>query len=250
MSETALEIKSLQKRFGGVVATRDVSLAVKKGSLHALIGPNGAGKTTLIAQLSGELEPDAGRILHHGSDVTHLDVVKRCRSGTARSFQITSLFKEYTVLENIVLGTLSRRRRCKRFWGQALAPSPALARAEEILTQTGLREYRDVLAGALSHGEQRQLEVGLALATDADVLLLDEPLAGIGSADAAAVVGLLKRLKGGPAIVLVEHDMEAVFALADQISVLVYGSIIATGTPAEIRKNSEVRAAYLGEELL
>jgi branched-chain amino acid transport system ATP-binding protein len=250
MSQPALEIKGLHKRFGGIVATSGVSLKVKKGSLHALIGPNGAGKTTLITQLSGELAPDSGQILHHGSDVTQLDVVKRCKSGIARSFQITSLFKEYTALENILLSTLSRRGECKRFWRPALSHSAALKRAEEILVQIGLRDYRDVQAGVLSHGEHRQLEVGMALATDADVLLLDEPLAGIGSADAAAMIGLLQQLKGGPSIILVEHDMDAVFALADEISVLVYGSIIATGTPEEIRKSIEVRTAYLGEELL
>lgn len=249
MKMPALEIKNLEKRFGGVVATSGVSLAVKKGSLHALIGPNGAGKTTLVAQLSGELDPDNGQILHHGTDVTRADVVNRCRRGIARSFQITSLFAEYTALENLLLSTLSRNGQCKRFWGQALSPSSSLQKAEDVLTQIGLPDYRDVRAGELSHGEQRQLEVGIALATSADVLLLDEPLAGIGNADAAAMIELLKRLKGGPTIILVEHDMDAVFALADQISVLVYGNVIATGTPAEIRENTDVRAAYLGEDV-
>jgi len=250
MNTPALEIKNLKKRFGGIIATNDVSIAVEKGSLHALIGPNGAGKTTLVAQLSGELVPDGGHILHHGQDVTREDVVHRCKKGIARSFQTNSLFSEYTALENLLLSTLARNGRCKQFWGRALSRSESLQKAEEVLTEIGLGDYRDVIAGELSYGEQRQLEVGVALATGADVLLLDEPLAGIGSSDASAMINLLKGLKGGPTTILVEHDMDAVFALADQISVLVYGSIIATGTPAEIRENADVRAAYLGEEEL
>lgn len=249
MSTHALEIINLEKHFGGITATNHVSLGVEKGSLHALIGPNGAGKTTLVAQLSGELAPDGGQILHHGKDVTATNVVHRCRGGIARSFQTNSLFPEYTVLENVLLSTLSRDGQCKRVWGRALAPSNSLRKAEEVLERIGLKEYRDVRAGEMSYGEQRQLEVGVALATGADVLLLDEPLAGIGNADADGMINLLKSLKGETTTILVEHDMDAVFALADQISVLVYGTVIATGTPDEIRQNADVREAYLGEEM-
>ena len=247
MTVPALEIRGLEKHFGGVAATRNVSLEVAKGSLHALIGPNGAGKTTLVAQLSGEIAPDAGTILHRGTDVTKMDLPRRCKHGIARSFQITSLFEDCTSLENALLAVLSRDGRSHRFWSDAMRDAASLRHAENALDLVGLISQRDVIAGALSHGEHRQLEVGLALATGADVILLDEPLAGMGSTEAAAMVDLLRRLKGGPTIVLIEHDMEAVFALADQVTVLVYGSVIATGSPEEMRQNPEVRAAYLGE---
>lgn len=248
MTTPALQIENLEKRFGGIVATDNVSLSVEKGAMHALIGPNGAGKTSLVAQLSGELPPDSGRILHHGKDVTRTDVVARCKGGVARSFQTNSLFAEFTTLENLLLSTQSRDGRSNQFWGQALSPSESMEKAEKVLAETGLSAFRNVKAGELSYGLQRQLEVGVALATGANVLLLDEPLAGIGNADAASMINLLRGLKGGPTTILVEHDMDAVFALADTISVLVYGRIIATGTPDEIRANAEVRAAYLGEE--
>lgn len=247
MSSAALEIRGLHKRFGGIEATANVSLSIAKGSLHALIGPNGAGKTTLVAQLSGELTPNSGEILHRGTDVTALDMFRRCRRGIARSFQITSLFDDYTALENVLLAVLSRHGRGPRFWNDVMGDHDSIREAELVLAQVGLADRRDVLASGLAHGQQRQLEVGLALATGADVLLLDEPLAGMGAAEATAMIGLLRRLKGTVTLVLIEHDMEAVFALADRISVLVYGKLIATGTPEEIRLNPEVRAAYLGE---
>jgi branched-chain amino acid transport system ATP-binding protein len=242
-----LEIRELHKRFGGIEATANVSLSIATGSLHALIGPNGAGKTTLVAQLSGELAPNSGAILHHGADVTALDMFRRCKRGMARSFQITSLFDDYTPLENVLLAVLSREGRTSRFWNEAMRDQDSIRKAETVLNQVGLAGQRDLLASGLAHGQQRQLEVGVALATGADVLLLDEPLAGMGTAEAAEMIGLLRRLKGNLTIVLIEHDMEAVFALADRISVLVYGKLIATGTPEEIRLNPEVRAAYLGE---
>jgi branched-chain amino acid transport system ATP-binding protein len=247
VSSAALEIQGLHKRFGGIEATANVSLSIAKGSLHALIGPNGAGKTTLVAQLSGELAPNSGEILHRGADVTALDMFRRCRGGIARSFQITSLFDDYTALENVLLAVLSRHGRGPRFWNDVMADHDSIREAELVLAQVGLADQRDVVASGLAHGQQRQLEVGLALATGADVLLLDEPLAGVGAAEAAAMIALLRRLKGTVTVVLIEHDMEAVFALADRISVLVYGKLIATGTPEEIRLNPEVRAAYLGE---
>ena len=247
MTVPALEMRGLQKTFGGVVATRNVSLEIAKCSLHALIGPNGAGKTTLVAQLSGELASDAGSILHHGIDVTTMDLPARCKHGIARSFQITSLFEDYTVVENFLLAVLAREGRANRFWRDAISDTASLQSAEQALDLVGLTGQRDVIAGVLSHGEHRQLEVGLTLATGADVILLDEPLAGMGSSEASAMVDLLRRLKGGPTIVLIEHDMEAVFALADKVSVLVYGSVIATGSPEEMRQNAEVKAAYLGE---
>jgi branched-chain amino acid transport system ATP-binding protein len=185
--------------------------------------------------------------LHRGTDVTALDMFRRCRRGIARSFQITSLFDDYTALENVLLAVLSRHGRGPRFWNDVMGDHDSIREAELVLAQVGLADRRDVLASGLAHGQQRQLEVGLALATGADVLLLDEPLAGMGAAEATAMIGLLRRLKGTVTLVLIEHDMEAVFALADRISVLVYGKLIATGTPEEIRLNPEVRAAYLGE---
>jgi branched-chain amino acid transport system ATP-binding protein len=246
----ALEIRCLEKRFGGVTATNNVSLEIAKDSIHALIGPNGAGKTTLVAQLSGQFAPDAGEILHHGIDVTRMSLPERCRNGIARSFQITSLFDDYTAVENVLLAVLSRDGRSHQFWYDAMGDSVSVRKAEEVLNLVGLTNQRDVVTSVLAHGEQRQLDVGLALATGADVILLDEPLAGMGSAEAAAMIDLLRRLKGGPTIVLIEHDMDAVFALADRVSVLVYGRVIATGTPQEMRQNAEVKSAYLGEAKL
>jgi branched-chain amino acid transport system ATP-binding protein len=248
VSEIALETRGLRKRFGGVEATADVSLSVSRGSVHALIGPNGAGKTTLVALLSGELAPNAGKILHNEVDVTHLNLFRRCKEGIARSYQIASLFNEYTALENILLAVLSREGRGRNVWRNVMGDSGTIRNAQEVLAQVGLLEHRDVPAKSLAHGQQRQLEVGMTLAAGAQILLLDEPLAGTGAAEANEIIELIQRLKGRLTVVLIEHDMEAVFALADRISVLVYGKLIATGTPEEIKRNPHVREAYLGEQ--
>lgn len=236
MTAPVLRVSGLQKRFGGVVAVDGVSLDLAAGELHAVIGPNGAGKTTLIHLLSGALAPTAGTILLDGRDVTSLAMHRRVRLGLARSYQITSLFPNFTVLENLALAVQ----------GAGGGRDPARVRAE--LEAVGLANRADQRAGALAHGERRQLELGLALATGAPILLLDEPMAGMAAEEAARIVGLIEALKGRFTILLVEHDMDAVFRLADRITTLVYGRVIASGTPDEVRRHPEVRRAYLGEE--
>jgi branched-chain amino acid transport system ATP-binding protein len=245
-----LEIRNLAKRFGGVVATDDVSLDVGRGEIHALIGPNGAGKTTLVHQLSGALRPDRGRVLFDGADVTSMPFHERVRIGLARSYQITSIFRKFTVLENMVLPVQARSGSSLSFWRPRAAESALFAEAGAALERVGLAARAAVAAGALAHGEQRQLEVGLALATNARLLLLDEPMAGMGPEESERMVALIGRLKGSLSVLLVEHDMDAVFRLADRISVLVNGRVIASGAPAEIRANEEVKRAYLGEEAI
>jgi branched-chain amino acid transport system ATP-binding protein len=236
---TALRISGLQKRFGGVLALDDVSLALAEGELHALIGPNGAGKTTLVHLLSGALQPTAGAIVLDGRDITGLSMHRRVRLGLARSYQITSVFPNFTALENLALAVQAARR------GRDGADDRERARAE--LDAVGLGDRADELAGALAHGERRQLELGLALATGARILLLDEPMAGMGPEEAARIVGLIEGLKRRRTLLLVEHDMDAVFRLADRITALVYGRVIASGTPDEIRRHPDVRRAYLGD---
>ncbi|MFO1082528.1 MAG: ABC transporter ATP-binding protein [Reyranellaceae bacterium] len=231
-----LRVGGLQKRFGGVLAVDDVGLELAEGELHALIGPNGAGKTTLIHLLSGALQPSAGTIALDGRDVTRLPMHRRVRLGLARSYQITSLFPAFTARENAALALQGAGRPHGR------------AEAEAALDEVGLAGRADQLAGALAHGERRQLELGLALATGARVLLLDEPMAGTGPDESARLLELLRRLKGRHTILLVEHDMDAVFRLADRITTLVYGRVIACGAPDEIRRHPEVRRAYLGED--
>jgi branched-chain amino acid transport system ATP-binding protein len=245
-----LEIRNLAKRFGGVVATDDVSLDVGRGEIHALIGPNGAGKTTLVHQLSGALRPDRGQVLFDGADVTSMSFHERVRIGLARSYQITSIFRKFTVLENMVLPVQARSGSSLSFWRPRAAESALFAEAGAVLERVGLAARAAVAAGALAHGEQRQLEVGLALATNARLLLLDEPMAGMGPEESERMIALIGRLKGSLSVLLVEHDMDAVFRLADRISVLVNGRVIASGAPAEIRANEEVRRAYLGEEAI
>jgi branched-chain amino acid transport system ATP-binding protein len=248
VAEALLAIEQLVKRFGGLVATDAVSLELPAGELHAVIGPNGAGKTTLIAQLAGELMPDAGTVRFAGEDVTRLAPYARARRGLARSFQITSVFREFTALDNVALAVQAHAGHSFRFW-QAARRDPALRDpARAILAQVGLAERANVTAAHLAHGEKRALEIAMALATKPRLLLLDEPTAGMGSDDSARMVRFLARLKGTITILLIEHDMDAVFALADRITVLVYGRAIATGAPEAIRDNAEVRQAYLGEE--
>jgi branched-chain amino acid transport system ATP-binding protein len=247
VAEALLETEGLQKRFNGLVATDGLSLAVASGELHAVIGPNGAGKTTLVAQIAGELRPDAGRILFRGADVTALAPYRRSLMDLARSFQITSVFAEFTVLDNVALGVQAHAGTSFRFF-RAARDAALREPARAILEQVGLAERADVPAAHLSHGEKRALEIAMALATRPSLLLLDEPTAGMGHDDSARMVRFLAGLKGSVAILLVEHDMDAVFALADRITVLVYGRAVATGAPAAIRGNEEVRKAYLGED--
>ena len=242
-----LEIANLTKSFGALRATDGVSLKVEAGETHAIIGPNGAGKTTLISQLAGTLRPDAGSVRFAGEDVTRLPAHRRCRKGLARSFQITSVFPDFSALHNVALAVQAHSGRTG-FWKPARSDRALIEPATRFLNEVGLGERADVPAVNLSHGEHRQLEVAMALATEPRLLLLDEPMAGMGIEESQRMIALLSRLKQAKTIVLVEHDMDAVFRLADRISVLVYGRVIATGTPEEIRANEEVRRAYLGED--
>jgi branched-chain amino acid transport system ATP-binding protein len=248
VAEPLLVVRGLRKRFGGLVATDGVDLDVAAGETLAIIGPNGAGKTTLIGQLSGDLRPDAGTIAFAGADVTTLSAAARSHRGLARSFQITSIFRDFSTLDNVALAVQAHAGHSFRFWRAARAEPTLRDPARAILAQVGLEDRADVVAGTLAHGEQRQLEIAMALATRPGLLLLDEPVAGMGLDESQRMVQLLRGLRGRHTIVLVEHDMDVVFALADRISVLVYGRVIATGTPEAIRLNAEVRRAYLGEE--
>jgi branched-chain amino acid transport system ATP-binding protein len=243
-----LSIRRLVKRYSALLVTDGVDLDIAPGELHAVIGPNGAGKTTLINQLSGELAPDQGAIHFDDADVTALPVHQRARRGLLRSYQITSIFEDFTVLENAALAALGSRGRAMRFWRPMLSDAASREAAQEALSAAGLQQRADVAAGELGYGERRQLELAMALAARPRFLLLDEPMAGMSAQESGAVIELLKALKGRYTILLVEHDMDAVFALADRISVLVYGRVMFTGTPDEIRTHPEVRAVYLGEE--
>jgi len=249
MAEALLEVSGLRKSFGALAATDGVDLEVRVGETHAIIGPNGAGKTTFISQLSGMLRPDEGRIRFAGEDITALPAPARSLKGLARSFQITSIYREFTALDNVALAVQAHAGHSFRFWRPARADAALRDPARAVLEEVGLGARADVVAANLAHGEQRQLEIAMALATGPRLLLLDEPVAGMGTDESLRMVEFLATLKGRKTMVLVEHDMDAVFTLADRISVLVYGRIIATGTPQEIRANAEVRAAYLGEEI-
>jgi branched-chain amino acid transport system ATP-binding protein len=248
MAEPLLEVRGLSKSFGALRATDQVLLDVLEGETHAIIGPNGAGKTTLIGQLAGDLRPDAGHIRFAGEDITALDAAARSHRGFARSFQITSVYRDFTALDNVALAVQAHAGHSFRFWRPARTDAALRAPARAVLEQVGLGARADVPAANLAHGEQRQLEIAMALATRPRLLLLDEPVAGMGAEESQRMVRLLTGLKGRETMILVEHDMDAVFTLADRISVLVYGRIIATGAPAEIRAHPEVRAAYLGED--
>ena len=248
MSEPLLRVQDLVRRFGGIVATDDVTLDVPRGELHAIIGPNGAGKTTLISQLTGHLEPHSGTVSLAGRDITYLPAYRRCALGLARSFQITSLMLDFTAADNVALAAQAHDGHSFRFFGDARKERGLRDKAQAALQRVGLAERADVLVSRLSHGEQRELELAVALATRPQLLLLDEPMAGLGVTESARMVKLLQELRKEVTIVLVEHDMEAVFALADRITVLVYGRVIASGIPSEIRQNEEVRRAYLGDQ--
>jgi branched-chain amino acid transport system ATP-binding protein len=248
VADPLLSVKGLVRRFGGILATDNVSLDVARGELHAIIGPNGAGKTTLISQLTGHLAPDAGSVSLAGRDITHMPAYRRCALGLARSFQITSLLLDFTAADNVALAAQAHDGHSFRFLGDARKERGLRDAALAALQRVGLAERANVLVSKLSHGEQRELELAVALATRPQLLLLDEPMAGLGVTESARMVKLLQELRKEVTIVLVEHDMEAVFALADRISVLVYGRVIASGLPSEIRRNEEVKRAYLGDQ--
>jgi branched-chain amino acid transport system ATP-binding protein len=248
MSEALLVASELTKRFGGLAAVNGVSLQLHQGRIHAVIGPNGAGKSTLTNLLSGDLPPTSGRVMLAGQDVTSWNPERISRAGLGRSYQKTNIFLPFTVWENARLAAQSRRPHAARWLRLASTFAETNHRAEHALELAGLASRRNVVAGTMSHGEQRQLEIAMTLATGPRVLLLDEPLAGMGTAEAERIVELLLKLKPDHAMMLVEHDMDAVFALADQLTVMVNGQVIATGTPQEIRADANVQAAYLGEE--
>jgi branched-chain amino acid transport system ATP-binding protein len=243
---SVLVTQNLVKRFGGLTATDHVSLTVEAGEIHALIGPNGAGKTTLITQLVGELTPDEGSVSLNGEDVTALPVHARSRRGLARSYQITQVCKEFTALENVMLAAQSMRPNNLFFFRNAHSESAIVDAAHDALKQVGLASRAAVNAAVMAHGEHRQLELAMALALKPKLLLLDEPLAGMSQGESESMIALLQQLRGKIPMLLVEHDMDAVFALADRVSVLVYGKIIATDTPDRIRENADVKSAYLG----
>ena len=248
MPDALLEVKGLSKSFGALRASDGIDFDVAEGETHAVIGPNGAGKTTFIGQLAGNLRPDAGRILFAGEDITHLPAPRRARKGLARSFQITSIYPEFTAVHNVALAVQARAGHSFRFWRAARSDASLTSPSKDFLDQVGLGKRLHVLAANLAHGEQRQLEVAMALATSPRLLLLDEPMAGMGAEESQRMIGFLGTLKRRHTMILVEHDMDAVFRLADRISVLVYGRLIATGKPEAIRANPEVRVAYLGED--
>ena len=248
MNEPLLQVENLAKRFEGIVASDDLTLEVARGELHAVIGPNGAGKTTLITQISGELTPDAGCVRFAGTDITALPTYQRSALGLARSFQITSLFLDLSVLDNVALAVQAHTGHSFKFWRNARAEKELREPGRALLARVGLSDRADWPASVLSHGEHRLLELAMALAGSPRLLLLDEPMAGLGPEESTRMVGMLRALKQELTILLVEHDMEAVFALADRITVLVYGRVIASGRPAEIRSSKDVRDAYLGED--
>lgn len=248
MTEPLLEVRQLVKSFGAMMVSAEIDLSVMRGKIHAVIGPNGAGKTTLIAQLAGELRPDSGTITFSGKDITHLPIHIRSNLGIARSFQITSIFQGFSALENVALAFQANNGHNFRFWRDARKYPVIRRSALEVLERVGLADRAHVLAGSLSHGEQRQLEVAMALATRPKLLLFDEPMAGMGAEESERMVSVLRGLKEEHTLLLVEHDMDAVFALADRITVLVYGRVIASGTVEQIRADPEVRQAYLGDE--
>jgi branched-chain amino acid transport system ATP-binding protein len=242
-----LELRNVSKHFGGVIATDGVTLGVKRGEVHALIGPNGAGKTTLIGQISGDLASDGGAIVFEGADVTQAPQHKRVRAGLARSYQITSLFGRLSVLDNLALAVQARSGSSFSFWRPVAAEAALVEEARAIAAEIGLSGREAVVAATLAHGEQRALEVGLALATRPRLVLLDEPMAGMGPEESQRMITLVERIRAQVAVLLVEHDMDAVFRLADRVSVLVSGRVIATGAPEAIRAHPEVKKAYLGE---
>lgn len=248
MADPVLQVQDLVKSFGALKATDDVSLDLLPGEIHALIGPNGAGKSTLIKQIVGEIEPSSGAVLLEGRDISAMPAPARALAGLARSFQVSSILPEFTVLQNVMLAAQGASAVTFRFFRPAMKDARLRNAAEECLARVGLIERAEMRASDLSHGERRSLEVAMALALKPKVFLLDEPMAGMGMEGASRLISLLSELKIEAPILLIEHDMDAVFALADRISVLVYGRVIATGTVDEIKAHDEVRSAYLGDE--
>lgn len=248
MPEPTLTVEGLTKSFGGVIATNQLDFEIEPGEIHAIIGPNGAGKTTLVALLSGMLKPDGGRIKFLGKDITRETAATRSHLGLARSFQITSIFRKFDALSNVALSIQAHQGHSFHFWKNASNDPKLIEPAQEILQRVGLGKRTRIIAGNLAHGEQRQLEIAMALATKPKLLLLDEPTAGMGAEDSDRMRKFLETLKGEISMLLIEHDMDTVFSLADRVTVLVYGRVIGTGTPEEIRKNADVKAAYLGED--
>jgi len=244
-----LLLKNISKRFGGVVATDGVTLEVKDGEVHALIGPNGAGKTTLIGQISGALGLDAGEIHFLGENISLLRQHERVRAGLARSYQITSIFRRFSVLDNLALAVQARSGSSFSLWHPVASETALFDEARALIRDIGLEGKENFLAATLAHGEQRALEVGLALATRPKLVLLDEPMAGMGPEESRRMIELIGRVRAQVAVLLVEHDMDAVFRLADRISVMVDGRLIATDLPENIKLNPEVRRAYLGDEV-
>jgi branched-chain amino acid transport system ATP-binding protein len=244
-----LEATGLTKRFGGVVAVDHVNLSVAAGDIHALIGPNGAGKTTLIALVSGSLAADSGSIAFDDHEITKAPQHLRVKAGLARSYQVTSIFRRFSVLDNLALAVQARSGSSLSFWRPVAGEKALFDEAASISQEIGLSEKRDALAAHLSHGEQRALEVGLALATQPKLVLLDEPMAGMGPEESQRMIALIRRIRSRVTVLLVEHDMDAVFRLADRISVLVNGRVIASGSPGDIRLDPEVKRAYLGDEV-
>ena len=244
-----LSLKKLSKRFGGVVAVDKVDLAVAQGEVHALIGPNGAGKTTLISLISGTMPSNQGEILFLSENLTRARPHARVAAGLARSYQITSIFRRFSVLDNLALAVQARSGSSFSFWRPVETETALFDEARSIASEVGLAEKLEFPGLTLSHGEQRALEVGLALATRPKLVLLDEPMAGMGPEESQRMIALIKRIRAQVTVLLVEHDMDAVFRLADRISVMVNGRLIATGSPEETRRNEEVRRAYLGDEL-
>ena len=245
-----LKIIGLSKQFGGITATNNIDLNITDGEIHAVIGPNGAGKTTLISQLSGDLQADAGAIVFQGNLINNMSSNKRSLLGIARTFQITSLMLDMSTLENVMLAVQAHSGHSYCFWQDARQDDQLVEPALKVLKQVGLLGRKNIMTRELSHGEHRQLEIAMALATQPKLLLLDEPMAGMGVEETQKLIEILKKLKTGKTMILIEHDMNAVFSLADRITVMVYGKIIATGSPKEIRANQKVKAAYLGDEEL
>ncbi|APX10676.1 ABC transporter ATP-binding protein [Tateyamaria omphalii] len=249
MTEPLLDIRGLSKSFGALRATDDVSLTLLPGEIHALIGPNGAGKSTLIQQIAGGLAPDAGRVMVNGRDVTDLGTADRAKCGLGRTFQISALAMENTVLQNAMLGAVGATRSVWRFLKPVMQDTHLCAEAKAAIERVGLQDVAHARVGTLSHGQRRLLEVAVALTLNPKLFLMDEPMAGLGAEGTARMTSFLNDLRREAPILLVEHDMDAVFTLADRISVLVAGKVIATGTPDEIRSNPDVRTAYLGDEV-
>ena len=245
--EVLLHGRNITRRWGGLVALNDVEIALSRGAIHAVIGTNGAGKSTLINILSGEFAPSSGSVEMAGVDVTRWDQPRRARAGLGRSYQRNTIYPSFSVLENCRLAAQSRNQKPWLWWRSAVSCRQSTEIAEAVMTRAGLLDLRNLSAGLLSHGQKRQLEIAMCLATQPQVLLLDEPLAGMGAEETERMLAWLETLKKDHAVLLVEHDMDAVFRIADRVTVMVNGSVIASGTPAEIRSDAAVRSAYLGD---